>query len=92
LETIGKKYTTYVSMFDNFNLPDLVNYCKENDLRTTGKKKEVIKRILAHLAGEPEVTKTKTKKRKATGGAKKTEKKAKTEDEKSEAKEDEVTK
>jgi len=70
-----------------------VNYCKENNLKTSGKKKEVIHRILAHLKGEPEKTKpVKSKKRKASSGTKKTAKKAKTDREKPEAQEDEATK
>ena len=50
LDTIRKgKYDTYVDLFDNFNLPDLVQYCKNNELKTSGKKKDVINRILAFM-------------------------------------------
>jgi len=78
LETIGQKFTTYVDLYDNFNLPDLAGYCKNNNLKTAGKKKEVIHRILLHLKGETEKPKQ-PKKRKATGAAAKTAKKSKTE-------------
>jgi len=55
LETICiGQHDSYVALYDNFNLPDLVQYCKNNNLKTHGKKKEVIKRILEHLfAGAP---------------------------------------
>jgi len=88
LDTIGSKYKTYVDLYDNFNLPDLTGYCKNNSLKSGGAKKEVIKRILAHLSGEPEKTKA-PKKRKATGAPtkKKTTKKAKTDKKEGEAKE-----
>jgi hypothetical protein len=67
ITTIGKKYTTYVDLFDNFNLPDLINYCKEGKLKVSGKKKDVINRILLHLSGEVETKKTKKRKAKSGG-------------------------
>jgi len=64
LDTICKgKYDSYTALYDNFNLPDLVNYCKQEDLKTTGKKKDVIKRMLHYLhTGEKEEQKKEVKK------------------------------
>jgi len=43
------KGMTYTQMFDTFNLTDLVQYCKEKNMKSTGKKPVVIKRILQYL-------------------------------------------
>jgi len=79
LTTIGKKYSSYTDLYDNFNLPDLVTYCKENDLKVSGKKKEVIQRILNKVNGVEEKPKA-PKKRKASAETKKRSKKQKTEE------------
>lgn len=81
LETIKKgKYDTYTALYDNFNLPDLVKYCKQKSLVCSGKKKDVINRILGYLkTGVVEEPKKKGKKRKAASSAsKKATKKQKT--------------
>jgi len=50
LDTIRKgKFDTYVDLYDNFNLPDLQGYCKQESIPSSGKKKEIIKRILGYL-------------------------------------------
>jgi hypothetical protein len=72
LETIAKgKHDTYTALYDNFNLPDLVKFCKQKKLVCSGKKKDVINRILAYLkTGVPEEPKKK-RKRKASSSKKK---------------------
>jgi len=67
LDTIKKgKYDNYTALYDNFNLPDLVKYCKQKHLVSSGKKKDVINRILNHmktgLVEEPKKKKRKEKK------------------------------
>jgi len=62
-------------LYDNFNLPDLVKYCKEKKLTVSGKKKEVINRILNYLKTGVVEEKKKGKKRKASSSAKKSAKK-----------------
>jgi hypothetical protein len=50
LETIRKgKFDTYPALYDNFNLPDLAAYCKQEGLKISGKKPQLIKRILEYL-------------------------------------------
>jgi len=71
LETIRKgKFDTYTDLYDNFNLPDLHSYCKQENLKASGKKKDVIKRILHYLeTGEVEKpTDTKKRGKKKQGG------------------------
>jgi len=80
-------------LFDNFNLPDLVNYCKQENITYGGKKPVVIKRILSHLKGEKEPEKSPKKRKAASPKIKKTSKKAKTDDkegEEAEEKEEET--
>jgi len=51
LETIKKGgYDTKVALYDNFNLPDLAKFCKEKGIKSSGKKNDLIKRILHYLA------------------------------------------
>lgn len=70
LDTIAKgKFDTYVALYDNFNLPDLVNYCKKHDLKTSGKKKEVIQRILHYLNTGETTTPSKSPKKRKKGAA-----------------------
>lgn len=60
-------------LFDNFNLPDLVAYCKRHSLKATGKKKDVIKRILESLSGgTPKSEKRKAETEPMSDDAKKT--------------------
>jgi hypothetical protein len=40
---------TYVRMFDTYNATDLLDYCRKHGLKTTGKKKDLIHRILHFL-------------------------------------------
>jgi len=77
LETIRKgKYDNFTALYDNFNLPDLVRYCKQQQLRSLGNKRMVIKRILHFLeTGEKETTKEKKGKKRARKETKSTEKK-----------------
>ncbi len=50
LETIRKgKYDSFTSLYDNFNLPDLVRYTKSKQMKSSGNKKIVIKRIVRYL-------------------------------------------
>jgi len=50
LDTIAKgQNDTYTALFDHFNIPDLHKFCKEKGLKVSGKKKEIIKRILSYL-------------------------------------------
>jgi len=68
LETIGDKYKSFQDIFDNFNLPELAKYCKEKGLKTSGKKKDVIKRVLHFI--ETGSTEEPQKRKKAAKGAK----------------------
>jgi len=75
LDTIRKgKFDTYVDLYDNFNLPDLQDYCKKEGLKVSGKKPVLIKRILNYLVtGKKEEPGTVGKKRKAEESPKKKE-------------------
>ena len=58
LETIKiGGYDSRVTLYDNFNLPDLVKFCKQHNLKAHGKKNDLIKVILNYLyAGKEETT------------------------------------
>jgi len=81
LETIRVgKYDTHVTLYDNFNLPDLVAFCKQNGIKASGKKKEVIKRILSYLhTGEVQQQKIKPKRKRESGDSGKAHKKKRVE-------------
>jgi len=51
-----KKGITYEDIFQHYFLDELVEWSKENGLKCSGKKKEVIIRILAFLGGDRENT------------------------------------
>jgi len=65
IKTINEgKYDDYTKMFDNFNLPDLQLYCKNEGLKISGRKPDVIKRILLYRkTGEKEEVAPKKRKR-----------------------------
>jgi len=50
------KGVSYQDMFQLYNLDELVDWCRDNDLKVSGKKPDVIKRILAFLDGDKENT------------------------------------
>jgi len=85
-----KKGITYQDIFQWYYKEELVEYCKENGLKVSGKKKEVIERILAYLDGDKENTMAKVNVNKEEPKQEKKEEK-KTES-KSKAKEPEVEK
>jgi len=58
-----KKGVTYQELFQQYLRSELFEYCKENDLKVSGSKPELIKRILAFLAGDLENTKAVPKKK-----------------------------
>jgi len=68
LDTIRKgKFDTYNDLYDNFNLPDLQGYCKKESIPSSGKKKDIIKRILGYLETgkvEPQIAKKRGKPKK----------------------------
>lgn len=80
IKTINEgKYDDYVSLYDNFNLPDLVAYCKEEGLKSTGKKKDVINRILNYRStGEKEEPGESKKRKRSASRSKSPAKKSKT--------------
>jgi len=92
--TIGDKFKTYQDLYDNFNLPDLAVYCKEHGIKATGKKKEVIKRILHFVAtGEKEEQKKRKKGGKGSkGGSAKKQKTSADKESKEDVKQEEDTK
>jgi len=47
---------TYDDIFQHYYLEELQDFCKENDLKTYGRKKDVINRILEYLEEEEEVS------------------------------------
>jgi len=50
LDTIAKgQHDNFTAIFDNFNIPDLHKFCKDKGLKISGKKKDIIKRIIAYL-------------------------------------------
>eukprot|EP01098_Paradermamoeba_levis_P013608 TRINITY_DN623_c0_g1_i1.p1 TRINITY_DN623_c0_g1~~TRINITY_DN623_c0_g1_i1.p1 ORF type:complete len:393 (-),score=189.47 TRINITY_DN623_c0_g1_i1:75-1253(-) len=69
-----KKGLTYTDIYDTWNATDLRDYCREKGLKITGKKKDIIKRVLAFL--ETGVVADDTKKKKPKANAKKTKKAA----------------
>lgn len=87
------KFDTYTALYDNFNLPDLVAYCKQESLKVSGKKPELIKRIVKYIeTGEKEVPQKsgkrgRGKKAAATTKKQKSEKSEKAEKPKKDAKE-----
>jgi len=50
------KGISYQDMFQLYHLDQLVDWCRDNDLKVSGKKPDVIKRILAYLDGDKENT------------------------------------
>jgi len=60
------KFETKEDLFNNYNKSDLEEYCRKNSLPVSGKKPEIIKRILNHLNGV-EAPAKKTGKRKGSG-------------------------
>jgi len=74
-----KKGISKVDLRQHYYREELVNYCKENNLPSTGHVTTIINRIVDHLEGKPVKTKTTGKKRKASASTKdKPAKKAKT--------------
>src|SRR5688572_29180805 len=71
IKTISEgKYEDYNQLYDNFNLPDLVEFCKQEGLKSTGKKKDVINRILHYRkTGEKEEPGASGTKRKRSASA-----------------------
>ncbi|KAL6046082.1 U3 small nucleolar RNA-associated protein 4, putative (UTP4) [Balamuthia mandrillaris] len=68
------KGITFQDIFQHYSKEEVVEYCKENNLVQSGKKKEVINRILAFLDGDKENAGIKTErvaKKKSTTAAKK---------------------
>eukprot|EP01112_Ceratiomyxa_fruticulosa_P017807 TRINITY_DN5619_c0_g1_i1.p1 TRINITY_DN5619_c0_g1~~TRINITY_DN5619_c0_g1_i1.p1 ORF type:complete len:374 (+),score=102.74 TRINITY_DN5619_c0_g1_i1:241-1362(+) len=64
LETIQKGKYTATGLRDNFNLTDLQQYCKDRGILSSGKKPELIKRIMRYLdTGEKEEVKKHKKKK-----------------------------
>jgi len=51
-----KKGITYQEMFQLYTRSVLFDFCKENGLKVSGKKSDLIKRILAYLDGDKENT------------------------------------
>lgn len=52
-----KKGITYDEIFQHYYVDEVRDYCKEHGLKTSGKKSDLIKRILAFLEGDEETTK-----------------------------------
>ncbi len=80
-----KKGVSYQDLYQGYNADELVEFCRKNSLKVTGKKPDVIKRILAWLNGDTETTMStkKEKKRKSESPSKsKSPKKVKTTDKK----------
>jgi len=74
-----KKGISKVDLRQHYYRDELVAYCKENDLPTSGHVTEVINRIMDHLDGKPVKAKPAGKKRKGATSKEKPAKKAKTE-------------
>jgi len=51
-----KSGITYQDIFQHYHVDELDEWCRDNGLKTTGTKKEIINRILAWLAGDKENT------------------------------------
>jgi NAD-dependent DNA ligase len=51
-----EKCTEYEELFQHYFLDQLVDWCKENGLKTSGTKKIIINRILAYFGGDKENT------------------------------------
>lgn len=51
-----KKGITYQDIFQHYNVEELVDYCRENELKVSGKKPILINRILDFLDGDLENT------------------------------------
>jgi len=49
-----EKGITYDDIFQHYNCDEIRNYCKVHGLKTSGKKKSLIERILKYLEGEDE--------------------------------------
>jgi len=56
-----EKGITYDDIFQHYYVNEVRDYCKANGLKSSGKKKELINRILAYLNGEEEETSSKKK-------------------------------
>jgi hypothetical protein len=56
---------TYDQLFQAYFLPELKEYCRSQGLRHVGNRRDLIKRILAHLAGAP-IPQTPKRKRKSS--------------------------
>ncbi len=85
-----KKGITYDEIFQHYYLEELRSFCKDNELKTSGTKKDLIKRILAFFEGGIEATDSTTKKGrgKGKGKGKSTGKKDNGEDKKEEKEEE----
>jgi len=51
-----KQGLSYQDIFQHYNLEELVEWCRENELKVSGTKPEVIRRILSFLDGDKENT------------------------------------
>eukprot|EP01087_Luapelamoeba_hula_P001602 TRINITY_DN1130_c0_g1_i1.p1 TRINITY_DN1130_c0_g1~~TRINITY_DN1130_c0_g1_i1.p1 ORF type:complete len:387 (+),score=138.90 TRINITY_DN1130_c0_g1_i1:109-1269(+) len=56
-----KKGITYEEIFQHYYVTEVRDFCKDNGLKTSGKKAALIRRILAWLDGDDESTKAKPK-------------------------------
>jgi len=71
LNTIRKGAYSSTEFHDKFNLTDLQEYCKLHSMRTSGPKKDIIKRIQKFLeTGKVEEAKTLKRKKKGNGKTK----------------------
>jgi len=88
------KWDNYHALYDHYNLPDLQAYCRQENIKISGKKPQLIKRVLEYLdKGKVEEKPSKKRKRGASATTKKApatkkQKKEGKEDDKEEKKED----
>jgi len=62
-----EKGITFEDIFQHYYTNEVRDYCKEHDIKTGGKKGDLIKRILAFLDGDLTVTKAGSEKKKKRG-------------------------
>jgi len=59
-----EKGITFEDIFQHYYVNEVRDWCREHELKTSGKKGDLIKRILAFLDGDEEATKAGQKKKK----------------------------